>query len=351
MGRPRKRRREEAEDTIHTEVDIGASESKAVGTADGVVQNWNLATMSANEPGLGTDGFYNPNDNFEIPDRDPFEAGSIPSLSNIETSNLRFPEDPLPTFKQDFLGRDPPQDLGQPFSTFMDNPLQLRTPPNAPNELDSNDRIAENTPTSCSCLNNLYSMLANFQALPVPSFPYSMGILKSAAALSKEVVMCQCCTQTYNTALQNSMLLGMLLHLLIVEYAKLLKHIDDKSKGSEKMAFRFGDPSSTFDSRHTGLPDCPMAITIDITGDEWRTLARKAVAQEVLGNSQGSLGLIGLVQKMKERQASLHERFSKGQCLVIPAANHQANAEMPDHSCAQIAYIDNLQRSLKALGL
>ena len=338
------------------EVDIGPSKNKAVRTADGVVQDWNLATISGNEPALGTDGFYFPNNSFGIPERVLFEAGSIPSLSNIEAPNRGFPEGPSPNFEQDFLGRDLPRDLGQPFSTYIDYSIQLQTPPNAPDEQDNDDRMAENTATSCSCLSNLYSMLANFQSSPSPSFPYSMGILKSAAALSREVVMCQCCTQMYNTALQNSMLLGTLLHLLIMEYAKLLKHIDEKSKESEKMAFRFGDPSSTSDSRHTGLPDCPMAITIDITGDEWRTLARKAVAQEVLGNSQGSLGLVGLVQKMKERQVSSHERFSKGQCLVIPAANHppnnhQPNAEKPDHSCAQIMYIDNLQRSLKALGL
>ena len=351
MGRPRKRRREEAGDSVHTEGDIGASGGKAAGTADVAFQDWDLAAFSGNGPGLGTDGFYFPNNSFERPDGGPFEAGRIPSLSHIDNSNPVFPEGLPPDFEQDFLGRNPPPDLGQPFSTFLEDPLQLQTPPTAPDELDSNDCIAENAVISCSCLPNLYSMLANFQSLPAPSFPYSMGILKSAAALSREVVMCHYCTQTYNTALQNSMLLGTLLQLLIMEYAKLLKHIDEKSKESEKMAFRFGDPSSPLDSRHTGRPDCPMAITIDITGDEWRTLARKAVAQEVLGNSQGSLGLIGLVQKMKERQASSHERFSKGQCLVGPTANHQPTAEKPDHTCVQIVYIDNLQRSLKALGL
>ena len=348
MGRPRKRRREEAEDNVHTEGDTGALEGKAVGTADGVIQDWDLTTFSGNEPGLGADDFYFPAHGFERPNRNSFEAGSIPSLSDIQASIIGPSEGPPPGLEHDFLSRD---DLDQPFSTFIDNPIQLQTPPNAPDELDSNNCIIENAVVRCSCLSNLYSMLANFQSLPAPSFPYSMGILKSAAALSHEVVVCQCCTQMYNTALQNSMLLGTLLHLLIMEYAKLLKHIDEKSKESEKVAFRFGDPSSPFDSRHTGLPDCPMAITIDITSDEWRTLARKAVAQEVLGNAQGSLGLIGLVQKMKDRQASLHERFSKGQCLVMPAANHQPHAEKPDHSCMQIVYIDNLQKSLKALGL
>lgn len=351
MGRPRKRRREEAGDTEGRAGKFGASEGQAVGAADVGFQDSDLATLSGNEPGLGIDGSYISGASFEEYNVSSFGPGNASDLPNLEAFGFDLPGGPASNLEQGFPNWDPSQDPRQPFSTFADVPLQLQTPPTSLHEPDSNKHTAENAVIGCSCLFNLYSMLAKFQSLPEPSFPYSMGVLRSAATLSRGVVVCHSCSQAYNTALQNFMLLGTLLQLLIMEYAKLLKHIDERSKQVEKIAFRFGDPSSLFDSRHTGLPDCPMAINVDLSGDEWRTLARKAVAQEVLSNSQGSRGLSGLVQEMRDRQASWHERFSKGQCLALHTADHQQNAETSDHLCVQNVYIDNLQRSLEALGL
>lgn len=178
-----------------------------------------------------------------------------------------------------------------------------------------------------------------------------MGALRSAATLNRSVVACHDCSEAYNTALQNSMLLGALLQMVISEFANLLKYIDKRSAEPGKITFRFGDPSSLFDSRHTGLPDCPMAINVDLSGNEWRTLATKAIAQEVIGNSQGCRGLIGVVEDVKDRQSSWRKRFSNRQCTAFHSADHQQSAETPDHLCVQIVYIDNLRRSLGALGL
>ena len=260
-------------------------------------------------------------------------------------------EGPPSNLQRGLTGWDVSQDLGQPFSAFSNVPLQLHTPPNIPDEVSSNDITAGDVAIGCSCLSNLYSMLAKFQSLPEPSFPYSMGTLRSAAALGHDVVSCHDCSQAHNTAIQNSMLLGTLLQLVITEYAKLVKHIDEKSKQAEKIAFRFGDSSSPFDSRHTGRPDCPMAINVELSGDEWRTLARKAIAQEVVGNGQTSHGLTGLIQKMRDRQFLWRERISNGQCIGLHNADKQQSAETPSHQCVQILYIDNLKRALGALGL
>ena len=348
MGRPRKRRREEPGDTDNRDGSIRASNGGVVGVSH---ENSDLATLLENEPGLGTDVFHFPEHRLETHGVVPTGGGSRLSLPNIEASSLHSPGVLLADLEQGFPNWDLSHDLGQSFSTSVDVPMQLQTPPSAPDELDSSDQIADNAVPGCSCLSDLYSMLARFQKLPAPSFPFSMGALKIAAALSRRVVACHHCSQTFSTALQNSTLLGTLVQLLIMEYAKLLNHIDERCKQAERIAFRLGDPSSVYDSRHTGLPDCPMSINVDLSSDEWRTIARKAVAQEVLGNSQGSLSLVGLVQEMNDRRISWRERFSTGLCTEFHTAGHQHSSEHPDHLCAQAVHLDNLKRSLEALGL
>lgn len=111
--------------------------------------------------------------------------------------------------------------------------------------------------------------------------------------------------------------------MLINEYARLLKYIDERSTNSDKIPFRVGEQSPLLDSRHTRTPDCPMAINIDLSGEDWRTLARKAISQEVLGSSDSGSSLIGLVDTMKNRQNKWHERQPTG----VNVASH-------DHDCA-----------------
>ena len=351
MGRPRKRRREEFGDTENTDGNIRMSDGGVLGVSHATFEESDLAALPENEPGLGTDVFHFPEARLERHDIVPTSGGSRLDLPNIEASSLDAPGVPLAHLEQGFLNWDPLHDLDQSFSTFVDVPMQLQTPPNAPDELDSNNHIAENAVPGCSCLSDLYSMLAKFQKLPPPSFPFSMGALKHGAALGRRVVACHYCSLTFSTALQNSTLLGTLVQLMIMEYGKLLDHIDERCKQAERIAFRLGDPSSSYDSRHTGLPDCPMSINVDLSSDEWRTLARKAVAQEVLRNSEGSFSLVGLIQEMKDRQVLWRERCSTGLCRGVHTAGHQDSTEHPDHLCAQAVHLENLKRSLEALGL
>ena len=218
----------------------------------------------------------------------------------------------------------------------------------------SNEIPADGAKTGCACLPNLYSTLALFQSMPAPSFPYSMGLLKKTTRLGHDVVGCQICPNAYNTAVQNSMLLGTLLQILINEYAKLLKYIDERSVNSDKIPFHVGEQSSLLDSRHTRIPNCPMAISIDFSGEDWRTLARKAISQEVLGSSDSGSSLIGLVDTMKNRQNKWHERQPTGvhvashdhDCATQPQPGAKAN-----DMCVQATYVEHLKKSIKALGL
>lgn len=223
------------------------------------------------------------------------------------------------------------------------------------------DEGATSSPSSntmqggCVCLGNLYSTLATFQSLPAPSFPYSMGALRKATRCGYEVVRCQKCPQGYNTAIQNSMLLVALLQMLINEYTKLLKHIDERAIKGESIAFRVGEVSSCFDQRHTGTPDCPMAINVDLNGEEWRMLARKGVRQEVLGSAEGNECLLNIIQEMRDRQVVWHESPCQGghppQDRTHTGSVNQPGGEKENSVCVQLTYIDHLKRMLEALEL
>ena len=351
IGRPRKRRHEEGEATKDNSGSVGASDIQAIGPTDVGARDSMLGDFSTNEPELEMEGFQFSGGSFERHDSlaHGAENGSLPPSTDVFSFGV--PEGQTPNLEQGFPSWDSSQVLGQPFATLAHYAAPLHPSPNISPELESNDDAAGCAVTSCSCLPNLYSMLAKFQLLPAPSFPYSAGFLRSAVGLSRKVVACHNCSRMPNTAIQNSMLLGTLLQLLIMEYAKLLKHIDERSKQPDKIALRFSDPSSLFDTRHTGLPDCPMALNIDLNGDEWRTLARKAVAQEVLGNSQDTGGLFGVVQEMRDRQSSWHERFSKDGCVAGHNADHQQRPEGYNHICVQVLQIEHLRRCIEGLGL
>lgn len=229
------------------------------------------------------------------------------------------------------------------------NPTQLHTPPTTLDyDVAGKEITVQNLPKACSCLPDLYATLASFQSIPSPSFPFSMGTLKKAARLAHTVVRCQTCPGIYNTAVQNSMLLGTLMQMLINEYAKLLKYIDERSSSGEKIPFRVGEPTSPFDTRHTGGPDCPMSISIDLSGDEWRLLARKAVHQEIHGGD-GADSVMGVLEQMRTRQEGLHQRFASE--VYAPGHGHYDDGagKSGEHMCLQINYIENLKKSLEML--
>lgn len=353
MGRPRKRQREEGDHTLASEsslpnfTDVALSKSMdstlwapelATFTDDGtgtLNSTSDTATMENQDLRMSSNG-VGPYDDYSSDA--PFQFAGLSSF---------LPGSGFPTL-------DPAQDT-QTFSPMMSTHI---TPMQTLPDLDqraTGDALSKVEYNGCLCLGNLYSTLATFQSLPAPSFPYSMSALRKASGGGHEVVRCQTCPQSYNTAVQNAMLLGTLLHMLINEYSRLLKHIDERAASGESIAFRVGEASSCYDQRHTGTPDCPMAITVDLNGDEWRVLARKAVRQEVVGSVDGNESLVNLVQEMRDRQLVWHESFSKGSHPHDGNAHNdprnQPAGRKDDPMCAQLMYIDHLKRMLDALEL
>ena len=347
MGRPRKRRREENVDHGLDDID-----PFRVAVDDFQSQDSGLDSQIPAIPAIGSGprGFQDTS----YTQKAASLRDSVAGIDSLPPNDLFLDFDRNLGLGDTFdLGDwNQSQDLTPYFSETTgnaENANQLPTPRYTENVTQGIQPVPTYT-AGCHCLPNLYSTLASFQTMPPLSFPYSMGILKSAAKLGQKVVLCQNCSLTFNTALQNATLLDTLVQMIINEYAKLLKHIDERAAREEKIAFRLGERGTELDSRHTGGPDCPMAIDIDLDGQEWRTLAKKAVRQELFGDGGGEESLSSLVQSMRDRQISWHGNFSKEQC---PSGHnvmeHDRSKERVEQICIRVHMIDNLTKRLQEL--
>ena len=329
MGRPRKRRRED-EENIYAAMEglrgAGNSSNRLEGAQ---YESQHLDDFSSHSSlGMGSLSF--PNIGF---DTDGYQVDNL----DLQVQH----SDPLSGYR----AWDASQHVDGISSYEATEPTQLQRSPSK----IGHDNIGS-APTTCACLPNLYSTLASFQSPPQPSFPYSMGLLRDAVRLGHTVVRCQICPKTYNTGVQNIMLLGTLMQMISNEYSKLLKHIEERSANEDKITFRVGEHSSILDSRHTGTPDCPMGINIDLSGAEWQMLARKAIRQEVVGSSNNTESLMALIDAMRKRQQSLHEGYfpDKHEHNVTKDAH---NGGLANDVCLTISFIDQLKESIEALQL
>ena len=346
MGRPRKRRREEKELASHNDgMDSDQFDTSIDDFAGNGYQIFDLPPTDSG--GRNQDKSISRNENVS----NGLESEDLDiNFESIQVPDFNFTV-PLPT-------SDLPQDFSAypPLDALDPNLFQAATSPET-NTTNTTSTTTNPTQASCNCLPTLYATLSTFQSPPAPSFPYSMGHLRSARKCAHAVVHCPTCPEAYNTAVQNSMLLCALLQMLINEYAKLLAHIDERASSGEKITYRLGEVADTLDGRHTGGPDCPMGINLDLEGEEWRMLARKAVRAEVRGSGsgsgQGEESLLGILKEMRNRQQTWHSSFPKeGHAHARQSQNaegKQSGHEKEECICTQILHIDQLRGALEAL--
>ena len=333
MGRPRKRRREDEGEIYAAMEGLRGADNPPNHPEGGQLQSQYLDEFSSHNS-LGMGDLPCPNIGLD--------------MDGYQDDNLDL-RDQHSDLQSGYRAWDASQHVDGGSNYAAKGPTSLQTSPFR----IGHDNI-EGAPTTCACLPNLYSILASFQSPPQPSFPYSLGLLRNAVRLGHTVVRCQLCPKTYNTGVQNVMLLGTLVQMISNEYPKLLKHIEQRSANEDKITFRVGEHSLSLDSRHTGTPDCPMGINIDLSGAEWQMLARKAIKQGVVGSSNSTDSLMALIDAMRERQQSLHERYFPDTHI----AGHEHNVTKDAHDvglandvCLSITFIDQLRRSLEALQL
>ena len=203
----------------------------------------------------------------------------------------------------------------------------------------------------CSCLKELYSVLMSFQSLPSPSFPSSRGPLTEATNLARKIVRCQVCPQDYPSALQNFMLLGTLIPLIAHGYSQLLKHIQEQAAQGNSITYRIGDSSLTNAHLHTGTLDCPMGFNVELDSDEWTTIARKVLKQDIYGNSQSIDCLLSVVEELEQRQHLWHLLQPFRTNPPTAPCRHQQLSDPSQHGgmCTQL--IAAVRRAIDAIDL
>lgn len=351
MGRPRKRRHG---DTAHSQT----------------LDPWSLGSVNREEETNPYD--REPNENLSVSNAlgTVSEGDASFSTSNLDIPSMAMHEGPLygqihgPDYQAtgfDFTFSQ--SQSSNPLVNFPEiaspnvfqslapeaNDTQLQTSLSA---LDPGDYSgAETQSARCSCLPQLYTFLGAFQAPPDPIFPYSLVALKKATRFAKEAVHCQHCATEYTSAVQNAMLLGTLMTLVINEYRKLLDHIDEQATNDETKIMRVGNMSLENAHMHTGTRDCPMGINLEVSGHEWKLFARRTLRKEVVG--PGDYNVAQILQEMKDRQQRWHACHTKCPPRNSPrfGAEHLEETGSDTNVCIQGMYIERLVQSLDALGI
>ncbi len=242
-----------------------------------------------------------------------------------------------------------PLHLPMPTDTLQISLPHLTTPgdESTVTQIASSETSPPNGP-GCACLANLYLTLSSFQSLPPPSFPLTSGNLKNATNTAREVLRCPHCPKAFSSAFQNISLLGTLLPLIIMEYAKLLHHIDERSASGESITFRMGDQNPALKHLHTGTFDCPLGFNIELSAVEWHMTARKVIRQQVLGVRAEEESLNSLIDELEQRQHAWHNTpYPHDVASYTPVC--ATDEEKGERGCLRV--IKTLRRSIMALKL
>ena len=139
----------------------------------------------------------------------------------------------------------------------------------------------------CICLSSIYLAITDLSALKDFAFPICLPQVRNALTVASVALKCPECPKTRATAVTNFMQLTTLLQLIAERYDRVLRAINDESDRAEEARetkhFRVGEHQTRRAHLHTGTADCPMGFNVELDPGEWRTLARKAVRQDVLG--------------------------------------------------------------------
>ena len=340
MGRPRKRRR--AEDEAHPNSGGNLLELGGDGTAN-ITQFSSLEDLLASAP----------NQNYGLEDLEegelPWDSFQLNPAGMFEFSDFDFLGESSQYFDENGVVPLHPQMPTDTHQIDLPDFPTPDTPRDRPTTVTQNTSSETSTPNGprCACLANLYLTLSSFQTLPPSSFPLTSGNLKIATTTARDVLRCQICPRTYNSAFQNISLLGTLLPLIIMEYSKLLGHIDDRSANGESITFRMGSQNPAHQHLHTGTKDCPMGFNIELSATEWRMTARKVIRQQVHGVKSGDDSLNSLIDELEKRQHAWHNtNYPQKLAGHVAVCAHEDEGE---RGCLRV--IRNLRRSIMALNL
>lgn len=271
---------------------------------------------------------------FSMPD-----VGSIPALTPDSSSNSPPTLNLPPELQHNHHGHS----HGSEHSTSS---TQLLLDPSLAAS-GSNLGMPANLLPSCACLSTLYLTLNNLQNMdPNFTFPFALHPLREAMSTASEVLSCDQCPTRFISAIQNTQLVGTLLVSIAERFSKILTSITNEAtraeEANETKKFRLADLNTSTLHLHTGGIGCAAAFHIDLSPQEWRSMTKKVVRNEVYGPSDGNTCcpfFLGIAQQMQDRQEYYHTKplpddFPKDPKTGIPMGGRHIPKE--EHLCLKM---------------
>ncbi|KAF2869842.1 hypothetical protein BDV95DRAFT_497944, partial [Massariosphaeria phaeospora] len=290
MGRPKKRRRDEAPaDDVLAEDDGQETVSRPDVNHFGHIYTFGNPTVR--RPDIDFSGVSELQVHSGIPD-------ACSSTYNAESALSFAPNQgnpPTPGFDLD-ANIDP--SLWDLPSTISNNQPPIPQGPPSPAQ------------SSCTCLSIMYLSLSDLQNMTTFAFPAVIPSLRQAMSTTSTMLQCEKCPQDTFSAMQNVQSLTALFSAIAERFHKVLRDIDAEAARLEqagaKKPFRIGDNNAANMHLHTGTIDCPMGFDIELEPNEWKRLAKRALKTEVLGGGSNPVPLSHLVEEMSNRQSRWH---------------------------------------------
>lgn len=298
MGRPRKRRRDDADQPVRHPLESAAAHPSLASFSEPSVTGGIVPISPSGSNGIGL--LY----------KTPSEWGTTLSFLNQESLDL------LDLQAQESVL---PQGIGiGTESTVV--PAWTNTGDVQDLSISSTLPPDQFPKLPCPCLSTMYLTLTNLQALTSFAFPSVLPHLRTALQTALAILNCPDCPKESFTAIQNAMTLGALLTAIAERFHRTLRAIDDEAARLERAGltkeYRMGDMSVETLHLHTGEPGCPMGFEIELAAEDWRKLAKKVVKAEVLGKGKAPNSLVNLVEQMEQRQLKWHTgRVQRGEAF------------------------------------
>lgn len=164
--------------------------------------------------------------------------------------------------------------------------------------------------TPCTCLSVMYLTITDLQTISSFAFPAVVVPLRRAMTTASSLLQCERCPKEPFTAIQNVQSLTALLSALAERFHKVLQEVDAEASRLEhtgaKKLFRVRENNPATHHLHTGEMDCPMGFDIELEGKDWKRLVKKAVRTEVMGGGTNPNPLSLLLDLMEQRQRHWH---------------------------------------------
>lgn len=268
-----------------------------------------------------------------------FGMPDVPGLTPDEGSNSN--GDSPPTLNL-------PPELQQTNTHHRDRSTQLLLDPSLSTS-GLNLGLPPSTLPSCACLSSLYLTLNTLQSMDQSfAFPFALHPLREAMQTASEVLACDACPTTFISSIQNTQLVGTLLMSTAERFGRVLEAITAECTRAETLnetkKFRLADVNTSTSHLHTGGLGCAAAFSIDLSPQEWKSMAKKVVKAEVQGPIEGNTCcpfFLGVTKQMTERQLRWHraEHPLPMDCPRDVRGAILAGKHLPqeDHNCIKLA--------------